>query len=65
MASRLAVAFEDYEAYHRAPGNKLCHYIGIPLIAFTLVGLLSSIPVGTVGGALGSGDRRRRGGRAI
>ncbi len=50
MASRLAVAFEGYEAYHRAPGNKLCHCIGIPLIAFTLVGLLSSIPVGTVGG---------------
>ena len=49
MASRLAVAFEDYEVYHRTSGNKLCHYIGIPVIAFTFVGLLSSISVGTLG----------------
>ncbi len=42
MASRLAVVFEDYEAYHRTPGNKLCHYVGIPLVACTLVGLLST-----------------------
>ncbi len=49
MGSRLAVAFEDYEAYHRTSGNKLCHYVGIPVIAFTLVGLLSSISVGTTG----------------
>jgi uncharacterized membrane protein YGL010W len=32
--------FEDYAAYHRHPTNKLCHYVGIPLIVFTLVGLL-------------------------
>jgi uncharacterized membrane protein YGL010W len=32
--------FEDYSAYHRHPTNKLCHYVGIPLIVFTLVGLL-------------------------
>jgi uncharacterized membrane protein YGL010W len=32
--------FDDYGAYHRHPKNKLCHYIGIPVIVFTLVGLL-------------------------
>lgn len=32
--------FDDYARYHRNPANKLCHYIGIPLIVFTLVGLL-------------------------
>ena len=49
MSSRLAVAFEDYETYHRTPGNKLCHYFGIPLIAFTLVGLLSSVSIARLG----------------
>ena len=39
-ASDLARLFEDYASYHRHPANKLCHYIGIPLIVFTLMGLL-------------------------
>jgi uncharacterized membrane protein YGL010W len=39
-ATDLTRLFEDYASYHRHPANKLCHYIGIPLIVFTLVGLL-------------------------
>lgn len=39
-ASSLSRLFEDYASYHRHPMNKLCHYLGIPLIVFTLVGLL-------------------------
>jgi uncharacterized membrane protein YGL010W len=39
-AASLSRLFEDYGATHRHPANKLCHYIGIPLIVFTLVGLL-------------------------
>lgn len=49
MTARLALLFEDYETYHRARGNKLCHYLGIPLIAFTLVGLLQALPVARIG----------------
>jgi uncharacterized membrane protein YGL010W len=49
MRPRLRTLFEDYQAYHRSPGNQVCHYLGIPLIAFTLLGLLSSIPVGQIG----------------
>ena len=40
MASELSRLFEDYGSYHRHPTNKLCHYVGIPMIVFTLVGLL-------------------------
>ncbi len=40
MAQDLSRLFEDYGSYHRHPRNKLCHYVGIPMIVFTLVGLL-------------------------
>lgn len=40
MASELSQLFEDYGSYHQHRANKLCHYIGIPMIVFTLVGLL-------------------------
>ena len=40
MAPDLSRLFEDYGSYHRHPANKLCHYVGIPMIVFTLVGLL-------------------------
>jgi uncharacterized membrane protein YGL010W len=40
MAPELSRLFEDYGSYHRHPTNKLCHYVGIPMIVFTLVGLL-------------------------
>lgn len=40
MTPELTRLFEEYGAYHRHPTNKLCHYLGIPMIVFTLVGLL-------------------------
>jgi uncharacterized membrane protein YGL010W len=36
----LSRLFEEYASYHRHPANKFCHYVGIPFIVFTLVGLL-------------------------
>ena len=44
----LARLFDDYAAYHRHPANKMTHYIGVPLIILTLVGLLSRLSVGPV-----------------
>ncbi|MBY0469996.1 DUF962 domain-containing protein [bacterium] len=35
--------FKDYDTYHKNPSNRLCHYIGIPLIAVTLLGLLALV----------------------
>jgi uncharacterized membrane protein YGL010W len=41
MADKLAVLFADYAEHHRSGGNVACHMIGIPMIAFGLVGLLA------------------------
>ena len=37
--------FADYAAYHRTPGNKLFHRLGIPMIMLTLIGMLVRVPV--------------------
>jgi uncharacterized membrane protein YGL010W len=47
---RLSALFSDYERYHRHPTNKLCHYLGIPVIVLTIVGLLARVPLVRVGG---------------
>ena len=39
-SAELARLFEDYVSYHRNPTNKLFHYVGIPVIVFTILGLL-------------------------
>jgi len=52
MSPKLEVLFRDYAAYHRSSGNKLCHYLGIPLIVFTLVGLLRAVAWGGLDPAL-------------
>jgi uncharacterized membrane protein YGL010W len=35
--------FADYAAHHQTAGNKLFHRIGIPLIMFTLIGMLTHV----------------------
>jgi uncharacterized membrane protein YGL010W len=35
--------FADYAAYHRTPGNKFFHRLGIPLIMLTLIGMLTRV----------------------
>lgn len=35
--------FADYAAYHRNAANKVCHRIGIPMIVFSLLGMLSHL----------------------
>jgi uncharacterized membrane protein YGL010W len=47
MTPRLASKFSNYMEYHRTPGNKVSHYIGIPLIVITLLGLLSRVTFGS------------------
>ncbi|HEY6140706.1 MAG TPA: Mpo1-like protein [Thermoanaerobaculia bacterium] len=41
--------FADYAAYHRTPGNKWFHRVGIPMIMLTLLGLLARVGT-SVGG---------------
>jgi len=50
MSPVLKSHFADYAAFHRTPGNQLCHYLGIPLIVLTLFALLSQVSLVTVGG---------------
>lgn len=38
---RLNRYFSDYSKFHKTPGNKATHYIGITLIVLSLLGLLS------------------------
>lgn len=39
--SALMIHFKDYEQYHQTKGNKACHWVGIPGVTFSLLGLLS------------------------
>lgn len=41
--SALMIHFKDYEQYHSNKTNKVCHFIGVPLVMFSLVGLLSYV----------------------
>jgi len=40
---RLEARLQDYEIYHRTRGNKICHYIAVPLIYIVTLGLLGHI----------------------
>lgn len=48
--ARLDWWFEDYRAYHKTAGNKVLHRIGIPLILFSLLGMLSQFDLFTLRG---------------
>jgi uncharacterized membrane protein YGL010W len=48
---KLEAHFSDYESFHRTKGNELCHYIGIPLILFSTLGLLLRVKFGPLDAA--------------
>ena len=50
MSPVLRSHFSDYAAFHGTPGNRACHYVGIPLIVLSLYSLLSAVPLFTVAG---------------
>ena len=45
MSPVLKEHFADYGAFHATPGNKACHSVGIPLIFFAVLALLSHVPL--------------------
>ena len=49
MSPALKAHFADYAAFHGTPGNRACHYVGIPLIVLTLFSLLGAVPLFPVG----------------
>jgi uncharacterized membrane protein YGL010W len=50
MTEALRLRFADYAAFHRTPGNKVCHSLGIPLIVLSSLALLARVPLFGVGG---------------
>ena len=50
MSPVLKAHFSDYAAFHGTPGNKACHYVGIPLIVVSLFAMLGAVPLFTAGG---------------
>jgi len=50
MSPTLKAHFADYAAFHGTPGNKACHYVGIPLIVLAVLALLARVPLVAVGG---------------
>jgi uncharacterized membrane protein YGL010W len=45
--------FEEYAVSHQNPKNKMIHYVCVPAIFFSIVGLLLSIPSGMISNLLG------------
>lgn len=45
VTKRLSAYFQEYESYHRTFGNKLTHYIAIPMIMLAILGLLSMVKI--------------------
>ncbi|MBC7691886.1 MAG: DUF962 domain-containing protein [Methylotenera sp.] len=52
LPERLAHYFGDYSSHHLTRGNKICHFIGIPLIVVTTLGLFATLVI--AGGLTGS-----------
>lgn len=45
MMRDIGTLFADYATYHRTPGNKMFHRVGIPLIMLTLIGMLARVTI--------------------
>jgi uncharacterized membrane protein YGL010W len=41
----LRAYFENYGRYHQTKGNKMTHLIGIPLVTFSIIGLVGRLTV--------------------
>ena len=50
MKSLFQRSLDDYASYHRDPRNKLTHYLGIPMIVFTIIVFLRMVDVPDVAG---------------
>jgi uncharacterized membrane protein YGL010W len=48
MTQELQLKFNDYALHHAHPKNRLTHYLGIPLIAASTLGLFSLIKLGHI-----------------
>ena len=49
MTQALRRHFDDYAAFHRTTGNRICHSFGIPIIVLASLALLARVPLFAVG----------------
>jgi uncharacterized membrane protein YGL010W len=63
LPPKLAALLADYSAHHKTFGNKVTHYIGIPMIMMTLLGMLGQLVIGD--GFTGSEVLRADGGMVL
>ena len=52
--SALMIHFKDYEQYHQHKTNKTCHSFGVPLVMFSLLGLLAQVVLWSPSADLGT-----------
>lgn len=50
MTQELKLKFNDYALHHAHPKNRMTHYLGIPLITASTLGLFSLIKLGHIDG---------------
>ena len=43
--AKIEALFADYASYHQTAGNKMFHRLGIPMIMFSLIGMLTLVPL--------------------
>jgi uncharacterized membrane protein YGL010W len=53
---RIDELLEEYGESHQNPTNKTIHWICVPLIFFSIVGLIASIPSGILQSFMGNGN---------
>ena len=56
MTERLSGFFGEYGTVHQTSGNKICHYLGIPMIFVSLLGLTALIPISLFSGGFDAGQ---------
>lgn len=49
---RVEALFAEYDEHHQTRGNKICHFVGIPMILISVFGLLGLIRLGPIDGGL-------------
>lgn len=50
VSPKLLALLDDYGRYHLNPKNKITHYLGIPVITVTLLGMLSHLVILPISG---------------
>jgi uncharacterized membrane protein YGL010W len=51
VSTRMRALLDEYSTFHRALGNEICHFVGIPLIIAGAGTLFGAVPLAALGSA--------------